>query len=127
MRSINPAIMSPTNMPPHSLGLAGDGDEIAAISEVEQCFGVQLDYSDAGRWLTVGDVFRALRRALPLEYGASDDAWLRFRDAISREAGVEPSKVTAETLLLGGSRFDWRLALLLGCLVGGAASIARLL
>lgn len=51
------------NLPPATLGLWGDGDEIAAIEEVEERFGVKLDTSTAASWLTVGDVFAALQRA----------------------------------------------------------------
>ena len=39
---------------PKSVGLGGDGDEIAAIDDVERAFGVKLDYADVSRWLTAG-------------------------------------------------------------------------
>ena len=98
------------NLPPHSLGLGGDGDEIDAVREVERRFGVQLDYSDAHTWSTAGDVFTALRRALPAEQANAPQTWSTFADAISAETGVDPTKVEPRTLLLGTSGFDWRLA-----------------
>jgi hypothetical protein len=45
--------------PLDTLGLGGDGDEIAAITEVERQFDVRLDYSTAGDWRTVGRVCSA--------------------------------------------------------------------
>jgi hypothetical protein len=98
------------NLPPRSLGLGGDGDEIAALREVERRFGVQLDYSDTRTWLTAGDVFAALRRALPVQEAGAAETWPMFAEAISAETGVDPTKVEPQTLLLGTDRFDWRLA-----------------
>jgi hypothetical protein len=40
------------------LGLAGDGDEIDAVEDVEKEFGVKLDI--APNWHTVGDIYHAL-------------------------------------------------------------------
>lgn len=96
-----------------SLGLGGDGDEIAAIEEVESTFGVTLDYSDAGNWSTVGDVHSALIRMLSAEEAAKPDVWARFTEAISRETGVDPTRIGPETeLLLGGGGWGsvWRAA-----------------
>jgi hypothetical protein len=45
-----------------SVGLVGDGDEIAAIGEVEGAYGVALDYGDAGSPLN-GGRWGASRRA----------------------------------------------------------------
>ena len=50
-----------------SVGLGGDGDEIAAIDEVECAFDVKLDHTDARSWFTVGDVFRSVQKAPPAE------------------------------------------------------------
>lgn len=106
------------NHPPRSLGLGGDGDEIAAITEVERCFGVRLDYSDSQNWETAGDVFAALQRELPAEQAAAHDTWTRFAKAISSETGVDHSRVTHETLLLGERRFDGRLLAVVAILIG---------
>jgi hypothetical protein len=113
------------NHPPHSLGLGGDGDEIAAIAEVEHRLEVRLDYSDARSWTTVGDVYAALQRALPAERAAALDTWARFADAIFMETGVDPSRVQPETLLLGQHRFDRRLLLVIAALIGLAFAVAR--
>lgn len=113
------------NHPPQSLGLGGDGDEIAAIADVEHRFEVRLDYSDAQRWTTVGDVYAALQRALPAEQAAAVDTWARFAEAISVETGVDPACVQPETLLLGQHRFDRRLLLVTAALIGLAIAVAR--
>jgi hypothetical protein len=112
------------NLPPHSLGLGGDGDEIAAILAVERHFEVQLDYSGADHWKTVGDVFSALKRALPTPQAESSETWPRFCNAISQETGVDPLMVTNETLLLGERHSDWRLLLLVTFVVGLGVAIA---
>ena len=112
------------NEPPHSLGLGGDGDEIDAIEAVERCFGVKLDYADASTWRTTGDVFAALRRALPPEYPADGETWRRFAEAISAETGVDPTRVTADTLLLGKGYPPWRLILAI-VLIGLIAAAVR--
>jgi hypothetical protein len=52
---------------PKSVGLGGDGDEIAAITDVERALGVKLDYADAPHWRTAGDVFASICKALPAE------------------------------------------------------------
>ncbi|PZN92322.1 MAG: hypothetical protein DCF31_16625 [Alphaproteobacteria bacterium] len=113
------------HLPPRSLGLGGDGDEITAIKEVERCFGVRLDYSDSQNWTTAGDVFAALQRALPAERAAAHDTWVRFAQAISSETGVDYSLVTHETLLLGQHRFDRRFLLVVAILIGLTLAIVR--
>ena len=113
---------SADNIPPLSLGLGGDGDEIDAIENVERAFGVRLDYSDARTWLTVGDVFATLKRALS-DDERDGDHWARFTAAISEETGVDPSRVTESTLLMGRAHFDWRLALVAACLAVGLAAL----
>lgn len=105
------------NLPPISLGLGGDGDEIAAIGEVEQRFNVQLDYSDARDWKTVGDIFEALKRVLPIDQRGLDETWNTYVQAICEETGVDPRRVDTETLLLGKKAFDGRIALFLGGVV----------
>lgn len=113
------------NHPPRSLGLGGDGDEIAAIKEVERCFGVRLDYSDSQSWETAGDVFAALQRTLPAERATARDTWARFAKAISSETGVDSSRVTPETLLLGQHRFDRRVLLAVAILFGLTLAVIR--
>tara|TARA_B100000678_G_C17986031_1_gene412979 strand:+ start:221 stop:583 length:363 start_codon:yes stop_codon:yes gene_type:complete len=113
------------NHPPHSLGLGRDGDEIAAIKEVERCFGVRLDYSNAQSWTTAGDVFAALQRALPTERASAHDTWARYVEAISSETGVDPSRVKPETLLLGQHRFDRRILLVAAILIGLTVAVAQ--
>ncbi|OYY89196.1 MAG: hypothetical protein B7Y45_13280 [Sphingomonas sp. 28-66-16] len=113
------------NHPPRSLGLGGDGDEMAAIAEVERRFGVRLDYSDSQNWTTAGDVFGALRRALPTERAAAHDTWARYAEAIASETGVDPSQVTHETLLLGQHRFSRRILLVVAILIGFMVAVVR--
>lgn len=113
------------NHPPGSLGLGGDGDEIAAINEVEHRFGFRLDYSDARNWKTAGDVFTALRQALPAERAGAHDNWTRFAEAICAQTGVDPSRVTQETLLLGQRRFDRQAALAVAILIGVVLALVR--
>ena len=113
------------NHPPRSLGLGGDGDEIAAIKEVERCFGVRLDYSDSQSWETAGDVFAALQRTLPAERLSAHDTWTHFAEAISSETGVDPAQVTHETLLLGQHRFDRRVLLVVAILSGVTLAVVR--
>jgi len=86
--------------PYHSVGLGGDGDEIAAVHEVENEFGVRLDYADAHNWTTAGDVYAALRRALPPDAADKSDVWDRFANALCRETGVRAATLTLETELL---------------------------
>lgn len=105
------------NHPPHSLGLGGDGDEIAAIAAVEQRFGVRLNYSEARSWTTVGDVYAAPLHALPAAKGVGVETWAPFAEAISMETGVAPSRVQPETLLLGQHQFDQRLLLVAAVMI----------
>lgn len=88
----------------HSVGLGGDGDEIHAIEDVEEVFGVRLDTRDASGWVTAGDVFRSLQRA-DIRVRAND--WPRFAQALSRETGMDPTLITPESPLLSNDGF-WR-------------------
>lgn len=81
-----------------SLGLVGDGDEVAAILDVEREFGVSLNCAEAREWCSVGDVYAALLRALGTEPVGS---WRRFSRVIARETGVDPERICPETELLG--------------------------
>ena len=95
---------------PVSVGLGGDGDEIAAIDEVERAFGIKLDYSDAPQWLTAGDVFDSLRKALPADKRDTSDLWERFSAAICGVTGVNPKAIERGSPLLSDSRFWARMA-----------------
>jgi 8-oxo-dGTP pyrophosphatase MutT (NUDIX family) len=86
--------------PHHNVGLGGDGDEVAAIREVEEEFGVRLDYTDAQNWVTAGDVYAALCKALPPEELENPGVWGRFAEALCRETGIPASTLTAESGLL---------------------------
>jgi len=95
-----------TSRPPasaRSVGLGGDGDEISAIREVEDEFGVRLDYADAHNWHGVGDVYAALRRSLPAAEADKPDVWTRFATALCRETGISPSSISLESELLSES------------------------
>lgn len=93
-----------------SVGLVGDGDEIFAIDDVEREFGVKLDCADASRWVTAGDVFASLQRALPEEERSRPDLWKRFAATLCDQTGVNPDEIRYESPLLSVSRFWARLA-----------------
>ena len=84
---------------PH-LSLAGDGDEVAAIEDVEREFGTMFVPNERPQWLTIGDVFNDLLTALGPD--ASDDAtiWPRFCRAITLDTGDDPSTLVRETRFL---------------------------
>ncbi len=86
-----------------SLGLGGDGDEVDAIENVERAFGVVLDKRDAPSWVTVGDVYASLIKALVSDLRDREDTWERFVTALSEETGVDALKVGPETKLLAPS------------------------
>ena len=109
-----------------TVGLGGDGDEIAAIAEVERQFGVRLDYSHAREWRTVGDVFKALQQSLPVGLGEGEAVWRRFAEAISRETGVDPENVATSTRLIG-KPFPYRHLWLIGAVAGLAAVAFKML
>lgn len=88
------------NVGRENVGLGGDGDEISAIEEVENEFGVRLDYSDADQWTTVGDVYAALLAQLSPEEAKKSDVWERFSRAICRETGISPSRIGLESGLI---------------------------
>ncbi len=86
-------------MLPH-LSLRGDLDEIYAVHDVEQAFGITFDKAAVESWWTAGDMFDSL--AMALARGIADDAatWERFRIALCRESGDNPGEVGRETLLI---------------------------
>ena len=104
------------NSPPYTLGLWGDGDEAAAIRDVERRFNVSLVYSDARHWVTVGDVFIAVQRELPPAQAEAAETWSIFAEAIAAETGVDPIKLKPQTVLLGKKRVGWWLSLLVAAM-----------
>ena len=88
--------------PPRSVGLGGDGDEIAAITDVERAFGVKLDKADAAQWHTAGDVFVSLCKALSADIG-NGDLWLRFIEVLTDQTGVDPKDIGKGSPLLSQS------------------------
>ena len=93
--------------PPRCVGLAGDGDEIAAIENVEDVFGVTLDDQDAPLWLTAGDVFASLLKALPPDAAADPTTWRRFAEALAAETGIDPCLITNNSPLLLPDKGTW--------------------
>ena len=89
--------------PPKSVGLGGDGDEIAAIDDIERAFGVKLDKADAAQWHTAGDVFVSLCKALPADSG-DDGQWSRFTEILTDQTGVDPKAIEKDSPLLSQSR-----------------------
>ena len=108
---------------PISVGLGGDGDEIAAIEEVERTFGLKLDYTDAPNWVTAGDVFSSLRKALPPGEAGKPDLWPRFAKAITIETGVDAASITPESPLLSNTRVPYWL---IGAVIGALCALVFL-
>jgi len=96
--------MAGSSVPKVCVGLGGDGDEIAAIDDVERAFGVTLDKADASHWYTAGDVFSSLRKALPAAYGNDEELWTRFVVALTQQTGVDPRSICVDSPLLSQSR-----------------------
>ena len=90
-----------------SVGLGGDGDEIAAVQEVERIFGVKIDYTDAPKWVTAGDLFSSLLEQLPKDDAAKAETWTRFAEAITRETGVDPALISLASPLLSTTRVPY--------------------
>ena len=116
-----------------SVGLAGDGDEISAIYDIENAFNIKLDYDEAPNWLTAGDVFASLVKKLSEKELADTGLWDRFAFALSQETGVDPRALSPESpLLLEGHPWRrvhdalswlWLIGLVSIALVGTAAFI----
>lgn len=87
---------------PESVGLGGDGDEIVALDDVERTFGVKLDKADAAQWLTAGDVFVSLCKALPANM-RDDGLWARFTEILTDQTGVDPKVIEKDSPLLSPS------------------------
>lgn len=93
--------------PPYSIGLSGDGDEVAAIEEVERAFGVVLDDRDAPHWRTAGAVFTSLLKALPADAATDPGTWGRFTEALASETGIDPGLITKHSPLLLPDKGFW--------------------
>ena len=55
-----------------TIGLGGDGDEVDAIERVEAAFGIVFDHADCERFVTVGDVWRALLTELGVDEASAE-------------------------------------------------------
>lgn len=99
--------MTDTAPAPASVGLGGDGDEIAAIDEVEAEFGVTLNYADAPQWHTAGDIFRSLLVQLPAEQAGDPETWHRFVRALTDVTGIDPEAITPNSPLIDQTQI-WR-------------------
>ena len=88
------------NDQPKNVGLGGDGDEIWALRDVEEEFGVSLDYTNANDWSSVGDVYSALLLQLSADEAGQPNVWDRFAKAICRETGISPSSIQPESGLI---------------------------
>jgi hypothetical protein len=95
--------------PPKSVGLGGDGDEIFAVADVERTFGIKLNYADAPHWLTAGDLFASVQKALPEKQREGPEVWERFATALCGQTGVNPKDNEPSSPLLSQSRFWARL------------------
>ncbi len=84
---------------PASVGLAGDGDEVAAIEEAFARFGVPVSIDGAGNWITVGDVWSSLLRIKPLVI-KQPNAFQRFCASLCDETGVDPTGINESSRLL---------------------------
>jgi hypothetical protein len=96
--------------PPKNVGLGGDGDEICAVADVERAFGIKLDYADGPHWLTAGDLFASVERALPEEQRGDPEVWKRFAVALCGQTGANPEEIEPNSPLLSQSRFWARVA-----------------
>ena len=93
--------------PPYCVGLAGDGDEIAAIEHVEEVFGVAFDDQEARQWRTAGDVFASLLKALPPDAATDPGTWEGFAKALADETGIDPCLITKNSPLLLPDKGFW--------------------
>jgi hypothetical protein len=89
---------------PRSIGLGGDGDEVDAIERVEARFGILFDHADCERFVTVGDVWRALVKELRVEETDAAASWPDFVQALGEEtlAPDDFDEIGFESTLMGG-------------------------
>jgi hypothetical protein len=93
--------------PPCCVGLVGDGDDIAAIGDVEEAFRVTLDDQDVPGWLTAGDVFESLLKTLPPDAATDPSVWERFATALALETGINPDRIEKNSPLLLPGKGTW--------------------
>ena len=86
--------------PLDTIGFGGDGDQVDAFFALEKHFGVSIDDRDCRRWLTAGDVFAALVRALPEYEREREGLWPAFAAIMCDETGADASRVRPDTLLI---------------------------
>lgn len=86
--------------PPVSVDLGGDGDELLAIDDVEEAFGVTLDKRDVDTWRTAGDVYRSLANELSEDEGSAPETWDRFADVLTQSTGTDGRLIQPESPLL---------------------------
>lgn len=109
--------------PCYSVGLGGDGDEIAAIEDVEREFAVELDKRDAPQWGTAGDVFASLMKAVSGDAEHDPSTWDRFTVALTGQTGIDPKLITKNSpLLLPRSAFWARVEEVWAVIVWGVAA-----
>lgn len=86
-----------------SIGLGGDGDEVDAIARVEERFGIAFDIEDCERFVTVGDVWRALLGEAGMSEADAGPLWPAFVAALGEETLRKDDfdRVGLETTLLG--------------------------
>jgi hypothetical protein len=87
--------------PLRDLGLWGDLDELDAVLKGFHAIGLEPPFDDAPQWTTVGDLWRSARRIAP-DVAGSEGTWDKFREGLSKETGVDWTRVTEETMLLDG-------------------------
>lgn len=85
-----------------SLGLGGDGDEVDAIERVEHGFQIGFAGRELDRFVTVGDVWRALLLELGVDEQEAAPLWTSFVALLGEETLREEdfTQVGLETLLL---------------------------
>ena len=92
---------------PATLGLNSNSDEFAAIEEIEAEFGVTIDYADAPKWHTVGDLFNSLLAQLPAMQASEPEIWDRFATVLSRATDTDLEAIMPQTPLADEAQ-AWR-------------------
>lgn len=68
----------------NDLGLAGDGDEVELIQEIEATFGISLSAEDLAQSPTVGDLYRLVERPPGPRHCSTAAAFFRMRAVVNR-------------------------------------------
>lgn len=78
---------------------------------------MNLDYDEACKWVTAGDVSSSLLRSLPPHERERPETWDNFAKAIASETGADPVKIAPNSPLLSTARVSWWvLAVIVGAL-----------